>query len=184
MHYVDFIMNYKNFISIIFLFLFLLSLPSIIIFLEIKKSEIKKEIKNKIISGINKNELVFLKFSKQEAVNQLKWEHSKEFKYNNEMYDVIEKKESNDSVYYWCWLDNEETKINKQLNNLLSIIWNDNALKTDLSKRFNDFFRSFYFENYAPIYFIQHCTPILLLYLEFDFYKSLKIEPPVPPPWF
>lgn len=80
---------------------------------------LKREIKHRIIEGIDRSELVELSFTAEEK-KQLRWEHSKEFEYNGEMYDVVESKSENGKITYWCWWDNEETNLNRRLNNLLA----------------------------------------------------------------
>lgn len=89
------------------------------LYLKHEKKMIKREIKHKIIEGIDRSELVKLSFSPNEE-NQLRWEHSKEFEFKGEMYDVVEKETIDGKTVYWCWWDNEETKLNKQLNQLLA----------------------------------------------------------------
>lgn len=95
-------------------------------YLKWEKKIIKREIKHKIIAGIDKNELVKLEFGYDELKN-LRWEHSKEFEYNGEMYDIVETEIKKEKVIYYCWWDNEETKLNRQLNNLLNIAWSEHS---------------------------------------------------------
>lgn len=47
-----------------------------------------------------------------------------EFEFNNQMYDIVDKVISKDSVQYWCWWDFKETKLNKQLDELLVGVFN------------------------------------------------------------
>jgi hypothetical protein len=89
------------------------------LYLKHEKRMLKREIKHRIIEGIDRSELVELSFTPEEK-KQLRWEHSKEFEYNGEMYDVVESKSENGKITYWCWWDNEETKLNRRLNNLLA----------------------------------------------------------------
>jgi len=98
--------------------------------LQYKKSVVRKEIKTRIIEGLDKDELVLLKFSTASAQRELNWKHSKEFEYKQQMYDVVEKQIEGDSIFYWCWLDHEETKLEKQLENLVA-----NALGLDQQNR-------------------------------------------------
>lgn len=79
-----------------------------------QKAIIKREVKRQIIAGIDEDDLVLLKFSKEEAKTKLRWEHSKEFEYNRQMYDVVKTMTLGGMVYYWCWLDHEETKLNRR----------------------------------------------------------------------
>jgi hypothetical protein len=97
------------------------------LYLKHEKRMLKREIKHRIIEGIDKSELVELTFALADAETQLRWEHSKEFEYNGEMYDVVESKSENGKITYWCWWDNEETTLNKQLNKLLARALNDQS---------------------------------------------------------
>ena len=81
-------------VSIVFAaFLFILFAPvaTMFLYLHFEKAALKREIKWKMVAGIDQNELVLLKFSKEEAEKQLRWEHSKEFEYEGQMYDVVSK---------------------------------------------------------------------------------------------
>jgi hypothetical protein len=89
------------------------------LYLKHEKRMLKREIKHRIIEGIDRSELVELSFTPEEE-QQLRWEHSKEFEYKGEMYDVVESKSENGKITYWCWWDNEETSLNRRLNNLLT----------------------------------------------------------------
>lgn len=86
---------------------------------ELQLKKIKKSIKHKITENINQSLLVRLSFHRTE-VTQLEWEHSKEFKYNEFMYDIISEEIKPDSVIYWCWLDYEETQLEKSLKKLVA----------------------------------------------------------------
>ncbi len=85
--------------------------------MQLKK--VKKSVKKTITEHIDKNLLVRLSFNKDE-ITKLKWEHSKEFEYKSEMYDIVHKEIKSDSIVYWCWLDNEETQLEKSLNILIA----------------------------------------------------------------
>lgn len=87
---------------------------------KIQKKQIKRTIKRKIIAGIDKSELVLLKFTEKEKQTELHWEHSKEFEYQGQMYDITDFQTIGDTTFYWCWWDYEETNLNKQLNKKLS----------------------------------------------------------------
>ena len=93
------------------------------LWLNLQKKQVKREVKWEIIEGIDRSELVLIQLSKSEVEEKLEWEHSKEFEFEGEMYDVVEFEETPDSIKYWCWWDHEETALNKNLadvvNNLL-----------------------------------------------------------------
>lgn len=83
-----------------------------------KKHVIRQEVKQRLISGTSKDALVLIKIHLKDR-KKLNWEHDREFEYQEEMYDVVHTEQTGDTLYYWCWWDNEETVLNKQLNNLL-----------------------------------------------------------------
>lgn len=85
--------------------------------LQLKK--IKKSIKHKITENIDRSLLVRLSFHSSE-VTQLHWEHSKEFELNDFMYDIVSEEIKPDSIIYWCWLDHEETQLEKSLKKLVA----------------------------------------------------------------
>lgn len=78
-----------------------------------------------IISKIDLKDLVLLKFTFNETQSLLKWEHSKEFEFNGIMYDIIRSESKNDSIFYWCWEDREETELNKTVIRLTNLFLND-----------------------------------------------------------
>lgn len=86
--------------------------------LHYKKSVVKKEVKRHIIKGIDNDNLVLLKFSKQETQTELRWSHPGEFEYDRKMFDIVKTKTEGDTVYYWCWYDHEETMLNRKLENI------------------------------------------------------------------
>ncbi|MFZ2055368.1 MAG: hypothetical protein WAU81_14365 [Candidatus Aminicenantales bacterium] len=79
---------------------------------------VKKEVKKYIVQGIENDNLVVLRFSKEETETLLQWENSREFEYNGQMYDVVQTWTVGDTVYYRCWWDREETKLNRRLREL------------------------------------------------------------------
>jgi len=71
--------------------------------LKIEKRKVKKSIKWSMIGGMDKSAFVLLKFTKEESETKLRWEHSREFEYAGQMYDVVEAAEQGDTTYYYCW---------------------------------------------------------------------------------
>ena len=110
-----------------------------------RKRAVKKEVKWKMIAGIDKSELVLLKFSKKETETKLQWKHSKEFEYNNQMYDIVDKITTKDSIKYWCWWDFEETKLNQQLSKLLANVYQTDIPTKEKQSQVIEFYKSLYF---------------------------------------
>ncbi|MBK8565488.1 MAG: hypothetical protein IPN76_19605 [Saprospiraceae bacterium] len=84
----------------------------------LRKQAVREAVKERILAGVGQNELVELTFSLQATKADLKWEHSKEFEYKGEMYDVVKSEQRADSITYWCIHDKAETEINRQLDKL------------------------------------------------------------------
>lgn len=150
--------------------------------LKIQKKQIRKEVKWKMIAGIDKKELVLLKFTENEKQSRLRWKHSKEFEFEGQMYDITDSKVAGDTTYYWCWWDYEETKLNKKLNDVVQLALGNNPDRQENHKRIQKFFKSLYFSELdnrkASIYNVA-----VHLYSERpDFYKSMTSSPLIPPP--
>lgn len=111
-----------------------------------RKRAVKKEVKWKMIAGIDKSELVLLKFSKEETTTKLNWKHAKEFEFNYQMYDVVDKITTKDSVKYWCWWDFEETKLNQKLSKLLVNVYQNDIPTMEKQSQIIQFYKSLFFE--------------------------------------
>jgi hypothetical protein len=172
----------KQIISIILLFL--LIAPAVVTYtwIQQRKRAVKKEVKWKMIAGIDKKELVLLKFSKTETTTELKWKHSKEFEFNNQMYDIVDKITTKDSVKYWCWWDFEETKLNQQLSKLLVNVYQNDIPTKEKQSQIIQFYKSLFFEQ------VVAWQPFLAIRSFYNnscinnFYHYLFIKLDTPPP--
>ena len=132
-------------VSIILLFSLLAPAILTLYWLESRKSKVKNEVAFKIRKGIEKKELVLLKFSRKEAETKLNWEHSEEFEYNYEMYDVVEINELQDSIHYLCWWDHEETEIKKQIEKTTQHIFQFEIQKKEKHQQLFVFYKSLFY---------------------------------------
>lgn len=114
-------------------------------FLHYRKNQVREGISQQIKVGIDKDELILLKFSEEESKNKLQWKHLKEFKFKNEMYDIVKSRIKGDSIYYWCWKDNEETKIDNKLNELTSLALGDDPPSRNSKKQFLHFYKLLFY---------------------------------------
>lgn len=88
--------------------------------LQHQRAVVRKEQKRQIAAGLDEDTLVLLKFSEKDSRTLLRWEHSMEFEYQNQMYDVVETELRGDTVYYRCWLDQKESVLNRQIQDLVA----------------------------------------------------------------
>jgi hypothetical protein len=155
--------------------------------LKYEKKQVKREIKKKIIAGLDKSELALVKVSKLTSKTALNWKHAHEFEYQGQMYDVVEVQQVGDSTYYWCWWDAAETQLNRQLSQLVANALGNNPQHRETQNRL--------------IRFVQHlyCSPLpqwQLKSLPDDLldkkifctntppFISFSSSPPTPPPEF
>jgi len=113
-------------------------------FLRYEKSQTRSAVKKRLIDAIERSELVYLKFSKQEIETKLYWEHAKEFEFEDAMYDVVESITSGDSIAYWCWADDDETILNQQLTALLKDTLGADTQHQEKEKALTRFFKLLY----------------------------------------
>ena len=139
-----------------------------------------------MVAGIDQNELVLLKFSKEEAEKQLRWEHSKEFEYEGQMYDVVSKEIKGDTIYYRCWWDHEETALNKKLQELVAQTFDKDKDKQRTQKQLTNYFQSFFcstlFEWQATV--PEDLVEIYQTIVYEDNFSTIRLSPPTPPPQY
>ena len=137
----------------------------------------------KIRKAIPQDEQLLWKFSIEDARLKLDWEHSREFEYKGEMYDVIRAETKGDSIWYWCYWDRKETKLRKELNVLLVNLMGPGQQNKNEGRQLNDFFKSLILpvssikQNLAEGHDHQHS----MIPYNFSLHAFDRI-PPVPPP--
>jgi len=166
----------------ILLFLcFVAPFATTITYLHFKRTVVRKEVKHQIIAGIKKEELVMLKFSKEDSLKKLKWKHSKEFGYQGQMYDIVKKEIKGDTTYYWCWWDSKETKLSKKLDNILDYVMGNDMQKRESQKRLAKYYKSLYCEELSDYNFLEPQTKKNSTLYEFSS-LSYSYPPASPPP--
>ncbi|MCB9230792.1 MAG: hypothetical protein H6581_03980 [Bacteroidia bacterium] len=150
-------------------------------FFQLRKTNIHQEIKERMMEGIDREELFLLKFSPETAEKQLRWENPHEFSYQGRMYDVVESEVRDGMVFYWCLMDHVETRLEKQLHNLISFALQNDAPNRDTQSHIFQFFKSFYFnetnsDDFALVFDNKWIESVLFNY------SMVEFNPPSPPP--
>lgn len=171
----------KKIISIVLLACLIFPFVGTVSWLNYQKKIIRKQIKHKIIAGIDKSELVLFSFTKNEA-ERLKWKHSKEFSFNGSMYDIVEADTVGNNITYWCWWDYEETKLNKQLNTLLADFLGADTKSKETKARLASFYQSLFYSTHKPWKFLNINNNLKHNFIYVLDYLSLQFPPPTPPP--
>jgi len=152
--------------------------------MQFEKSAIKREIKWKMIAGIDQEELVLLKFSQEETETKLRWEHAKEFEYNGQMYDIVSSEIKGDSIYYRCWWDYEETNLNKKLKKLVASAFDQNEDNQKAQKNLHTYLWSFFCPDPFDwqITLPQKTEVVYQDTMKNNIFNSIHNSPPTPPP--
>jgi hypothetical protein len=122
--------------------------------------------------------LIFNKIDIADNKIDFKWIHSREFKYNGDMYDIVIKEENDKQLFLYCINDKKEKKLEKefakkvhdnstnskyrQLSNHLSILLSEPIHKDKVS-----------FEPVCEFNFYNRLT---------NCYNSINLDIPSPPP--
>lgn len=127
----------KQILSVVFLSLFLFLTGGYYLVFKIQQQKIKKEIKTRIKAGVPKNELIRFVETPQNK-HLFNWKHSKEFSFENQMFDVVWKKVINkDSVVYECVSDKQETILFAHLHQMIQNQMDQNGTNQDITKLLN-----------------------------------------------
>ena len=141
--------------------------------------------KIKISKYVPKDDQVIWKFTTADAETKLDWEHSREFEYKGQMYDVIRSEMRGDTMWYWCYWDRKESDIKKQINELAVYLMGPGQDSRHTGRFITDFFGTLFFpvqqqeNNFVLDIQSSRClTP-------YTFPLSLYYAaPPAPPPWW
>ena len=150
-------------------------------FLHYQKIQTRKKVEREIRSSGEHDGLVLLKFTEKESQTLLRWEHSREFEYADQMYDVVKTETHGDTTYYWCWWDEAETKLNQQLEELLVSTQSKQPVQPSQQDKLIDFFKSLYCIP-PPIFGAGTFQKGQVSFTYEHHYSSFVHPPPVPPP--
>lgn len=173
----------KNLFLVVMTSAQLLSLVGLhFLFLKYQQNSIRKEIKTQIKKGVPDEDLVYFKFFKSDPeFRNLNWtKPNKEFRYNNEMYDVVYSKIKGNIIEYKCIHDVKESGLFENLDDLASKHPDNKNIKNLLL-----ILSQFQFiNNYSIVEstFIKAENKSLNITSGAFFYNSLSIQPIAPPP--
>lgn len=88
--------------------------------LQYEKMLVRKAVKQQLLAGMESSDLVLLKFTQTEAQSSLRWEKAHEFEYRGQMYDIVRSETRGDTIYYHCYWDHAESKLNQQIKKLVA----------------------------------------------------------------
>jgi hypothetical protein len=135
----------KRILSILLVIIVLINTVGVSVYFTTQQYFIKKEIKRKIKNAIPNNELIVITANEKD----LDWEDEKEFRYHENMYDIVRKTENKDgSTTYYCIDDKDEKTLfanvgkimdeqneneSTLLKNILKCVWTISSIKEQKS---------------------------------------------------
>jgi len=133
----------------------------------------------------SKEELIeLLVFDKEDILNQkinFRWIHSREFKYNGDMYDIVKNEENENQLILYCINDTKEKKLEEEFEKRVHQNSSENKQRPSANYQINILLSEA----------VQHEKLGTELMPEYIFkerltnrYKSLHLEIPSPPPRF
>lgn len=152
--------------------------------LRYERHQARRAAKRTLLQQMPEANLTAFRFARTDAAKWLRWEHAAEFEYQGNMFDVVRKTETTDSIFLWCWWDRAETQAKQQMRQFLANLQPDNRHGLEHKKRVACFFLSLYFEETptaqgrAGPAIISAAFPALTL-----LYCLKAASPAAPPPW-
>jgi hypothetical protein len=150
--------------------------------LQYQKKQVKREVKHRMMESIDKSALVFLRFNKQNIDLQVRWEHSKEFEFKGQMYDIVYTEDEGDYISYWCWHDADETSLNQKLADLVQQQLNADSQQDNRQHKRIDLAKLLYFGQSSPIHFQLFASQLTTSFHYFNHYHHFIFPPNSPPP--
>lgn len=173
----------KRFIAITLLLCFIAPVGLTYMVLKLKQWQVREEIEQQILVGMDKGELVELTFSLEDS-KKLDWEHEREFEFEGQSYDIVESEVKGDSITYFVWWDKVETKIKHQLAELVSMAMNDDEQNQENQEKIDHLFKTLYYSSDFTGEAESFISKSIKLNFLSNRYLSLAWAPPVPPPLF
>lgn len=151
--------------------------------IHLEKAIVRGEARRHIVSGAGEDGLVVLEFTKTEAESLLRWEHPREFEYDGQMYDIADSWTRGDTVFYRCWWDRAETRLNNRLRELAVRAFGDAPKMGDNEGFGRSVLRSpaFVVTNVWKTPAPRSLSGRLGSFSEWR--PSRSVRPPTPPPW-
>jgi hypothetical protein len=150
--------------------------------LQLEKVQVRKSIKRQMIVGLDDSRLVKLVFTHEEAKAMLHWEHSKEFEYNGQLYDVVRQQSESSLITFWCFPDHAETRLQKQLSAMLRMILQRDTQRQEKQAQVHHFYKNLFYTQSEDTHLFSLETHFDYLLSDHHHADSPLILSPSPPP--
>lgn len=146
---------------------------------------VRHEMKQRIKAGVPESDLVVLKIAKAEEEDSeiFEREHSREFRYKGEMYDVMRIVQLEDTTIYTCIHDVKESNLFEQLDKMVL----NELSEDDDEKRHREMMLGFFQKVYLPTSIPKvedFSSEVKSVFTYFDFFSEKHSPDPGEPPRF
>ncbi len=164
--------------------IFLFNSVGYYIVFKISQSEIRKEVKTFIQLGIPEAQLTTIEISKAKFAS-INWEKkNKEFFYQGKLFDIVKKKELQNSIIFYCIDDKKEIELFADLDEHIDMfVASQNSKSNSSSKKLTNHVVKIYFSNFYSFRFHNPST-LFCFFQPTKNYLSEFSETKSPPPEF
>ena len=159
-----------------------LPMAGVMLWLKVEQYQTRKEVKHMLMEHVDRAELVRLSFSHEQVSQALRWKHSKEFEYDGVMYDIVSQAQQGDSMTYWCWKDDKETKLERQLDQLTEAMLNNSPDRQKQQDGWQHFLKNLYASALPNFAFNPESARSSYGRFIEEVFPSRSIPTPSPPP--
>jgi hypothetical protein len=139
------------------------------------------DVERELTAGIDRSRLVQLKFTTDQAGKALNWNDGREFEYRGHMYDVVQTTFHGDSVFYICYQDHKETRLNQEKERLIAKATGQDPSRKSQTEKLTNFLNDVFSHDIFSwnSFFLQ---PKMIHYSLFTVHYSLFTRAPLSPP--
>lgn len=167
----------EKYISVLMLVLIFFHGSLELFILKIFQAQHREEVYKLIDEGLCEQNLVLFKFSNDEferGLQHIEWVEEHEFRIEGEMYDIVRKELTADSVYLYCYHDKKESKLYSSILKIFDRLPGDEANNTRNLAVINNLLSEFYFNTSIEINVF--CTEESSCYLTVKTFDLLEGE--------
>jgi hypothetical protein len=148
-----------------------------------KELQIKSDVKQLIKESVPENQLIVIRMTPENSPGFV-WIHSKEFRYQESMYDVVKQKTVSSGITdYYCIEDVKEAGLFRHLNALVKDMMNGNKQAARVNKLFSVFLAGLFPPVPYDIDFISLEKPVIF-YFKSVIYSYIRFSAIPHPPEF
>lgn len=149
--------------------------------LKIEKETIRSSVKALIFEGLDRSELVFISTEKQSDPS-FSWKDEGEFTLNGRFYDIVETIDDQVQQGYWCWLDEQQSEVEKKIDRLYTLKVNTSENQKKRNLVFQNFMNSLYFHPLNTVktaqFFAHRMRPMGLIEAPINRERLPDVPPP------